>query len=808
MSYKYRILADNPLGYWTLGGNINDETSASNTAIWGSPSYTTPPIVASSGSSAYISNSSSVTINNSAGGYEAFAKNCSSNTFTIAFWFDFNNQLNGSGYGTTPYTNNQLHLIHIKSGTTTIGRVYFDYISGTIRFVIFGAGGASNNQEAFYTIKDYENQFYVVATYSNRTLNLNVNGFVGNPGYVADTSYMEQFSKTSISFNVNGNSITGTSGKPSNFIISNIAFFNRSLTPAQIRSHIVWALNDGKPVTNSKVDSTYSYIDIAQPKNNYIYEISLLADSFDKYGNVNNLFVNSNGLNPLKIPSASFSNISGNSTVSTTSASGTTWTNTGAIDIYNISQYFDPSSFILSAQLNRSSVASTNYILSLSEINNNSTLYLESTSSKYNLKLYDSGTGSTYTLLSTSSSPTVGIANVGIMMKSNYVLLYTSDGGTASSLIQNLPVTSLKFSAKTKLTIGNSWHSASTNTFKFSNVGLTNNNISSFSGFDFTSASMFLAKLTSSVSPYVISQYGYWTLDIPAAMYSSIEGSMIDWTSLDNCIVSTSLDRGATWTKVYRDSPIPSYNTLDIPRNISVKVEMNTDYDATSDVSSFNNLRIMLPNNIDFGSYGFYNYQMTHKINSSNSHPTFKNHNYQVLSRPKNLGVRFTSSNPSSASINTSSNTVYAVEMWYRPDQVNTSASNFIINNYGKSAYVYSASNFVYSGGTLYVNGASVTSNSYPVTANNYYHLTFVLSSPSSSTIYINGENLTGSQISSSATYGNINIINSTTSSANIYNRYLSYISPITVAITDSNSTKFISNVSATTASAYKIGNK
>jgi hypothetical protein len=110
--------------------------------------------------------------------------------------------------------------------------------------------------------------------------------------------------------------------------------------------------------------------------------------------------------------------------------------------------------------------------------------------------------------------------------------------------------------------------------------------------------------------------------------------------------------------------------------------------------------------------------------------------------------------------------------------------------------YIDNLGKFRSLGGTLYINGASVVDGSYSASQNELYHLTLVLSSPTSSALYLNGGNLVMNSTRSKGTYGYLQFWNSAPTAADILDRYSQFTGKTIVSITDPNTTKLYSALS------------
>ena len=824
MSYDLVILKDNPLGYWSFNGTPNDLTSASNHSVMTTTSYIAPPIIANSGSSLRITSTGSTAIYNAAGRYEAFSKYFNGETFTISFWFSLNNQLTGSGKGSNPYISNQLNLLQIRSGTTTLGKVYYDYLSNTIRFNIVGSG----NSDAYYAVKDMDKQYYVVATYSNGVTSIKVNGESGTSGNVSSTSDMFNYSKTTMTYIVDGTSLATTSGSPTNFLINSLAFFGYTLSDAQIRSHMIWAGNTGKPIYQGSLSSSMSMFTFAQDPLPFGFYESLSGQDFNSKGFTTNLGIGQRGLEPIKLEIPTFNKSNDSSASYVVSSSGINISGKGGVDFNNIGSYFNAlSGTTFSASLTRSiGTASNEHIFSVSDTNG-SYLFLEydyitaGASGHYYLRLYNNQTGSTTTLIDQNAGASAFYTNVAVKVNDKGVSLYDSNSGLTTTLLSSsspiyLP---LNFNRTSTLTIGNSYHSPKYLKSKIKNFGITSLSFTDFSAtnFDFSTASTFMMRFTNSTYPFMVTQHGTWEYDIPSSIMLNCYaiGTEFDWSSMDNCKVYLSMNSGSTFNAINRYETATSYSLSGASKNIKLKVEIDTDYqtDSSMQYQTFSNIKYVIFNSLDL--YSDINFYQISPVTSSFSNYSLSFGTNNITSRPKNFGIKFTGDSTrlqGSASLIPPAGASYsAVEFWYRPDSIISSASNFILSNASAQSaspaiWLDSSAKLNASGGILYVNGASVGNATQTVIANELYHIALVHPVKTNAVLYLNGYNWSSTASASRATYGYLTLWNNQPSASDVFNKYSTFIGQSIVRITDNGSRKIASASSVDSASAYKIG--
>jgi hypothetical protein len=821
MSYDLQILRDNPIGYWSLNGTNKDITKNANT-LGLSGNYVVPPIIANSGSSLKVNSSTTASIENT-GVYECFAQNYDKRTFTIAFWFSLNNQLNGSGAGT--YQNNQLTLFSIQNNTTIIGKIVYDYKSNTIRYTFPGTG----NTDSYYIVPDFDKQYYIVATYSNGSISLNVNGKAATGGSVIDKSNFATL-KTNLRFVVQDTTIPSGSS----FIISGIEFYNYQLSIDQIQRHILWAANDEKPNFQATISPYTSLISFFEDPQLVGFSRTISGLDFSNTGQLNKLRVRNDGISALQLDPLIFNNLY-DSTASYTinSSSGITFSASSyaGVDIPFIPQYFDINTgFTAYMTINRTSTGSYNeYLFGITNVNGNF-LYLEydvpDGNTNYHLRAYNPYTDTVTSLINLSSGQsysTAKISNIAINFSASSLTLYTSDnsGQTASLSYSSasgfLPLTMDKNST---MTIGNSYHSAKNFYSYINNFGITDVAIPLISSTPFGSLSTFLVSFQDSTSPFRVKQRGSWIHQIPSVTIpmATYFGTVFDWAGIDNCQLSYSIDSGSTFNVINRYETASLYNTLNVPQNISIKVQIDTDYDLDSNYQTFNNFYY---NIYDFPNILSDNTPYTLISGSgkdtTRSNLVFSNGTNNILARQKNFGIKFGGASPTFAQIQVPSGASYsAVEFWYRPDSIVSGSLNYIINSVSGSAttstlFIDATSKFQVistSSISLYINGNLTTSGLYTANKNDLYHIVLVLSSPNSSNLYLNGNSLGTGAVRSNGTFGHIQFWDSsyTPSSADILDRYLQFVGKTIYPITDTNTSKLYSTSSSDSYVATLIG--
>jgi hypothetical protein len=668
MSYDLQVLRDNPIGYWSFNNTNKDITRYANTATV-SGSYVAPPIIANNGYSLKVNNSTTATITNTAGKYECFSNNYQNRTFTIAFWFSLNNQLNGSGAGT--YTNDQLTLLSINNGATIIGKIVYDYKSNTVRYVFPG----TNNTDSYTVINDLDKQYYIVATYSNGSHSISINAVDGSSGIVNDFSNINSATKSNLSFVISNSSNTF------NFLINSIEFYDYRLDIEQIKRHILWAGNDEKPKFQGAISPNTSMFSFSEDQDSLGYSKNISGFDFSNLGKADRLKISDHGLSALTLNTPQFNqNYDQSASYVINTSSGINWSGTAGVDLDFIPEYFNMTTgFTFYMTVNRTSTGSYNeYLFGVSNVNG-SNLYLEydvpDGNTNYYLKMYDPYTGSTTSLISLAtgqSASTAKISNIAVEFSGSLISLYTSDnsGLTGSTTI----TTSLNLNQGSILTVGNSYQSTKNFYSYIDNFGITDKYSGSISSIPFASVSVFLMPFSSSVTPFLVQQRGTWIHQIPSAIIpiSNYYGSVFDWKTMDNCQVSYSIDGGNTYNLINRYETASLYNTLGVADNIALKVQIDTDYNIDKTYQYFNNLSYNIYNPLELTSDNEM-YTLSASTSSANPNLTISNGTNDILARQENFGLKFSGALPTNALITVPDSSSYsAIEMWYRPDFIPT----------------------------------------------------------------------------------------------------------------------------------------
>jgi hypothetical protein len=808
MSYKLNVLAGNPYAYYPLNGNFIDGINATSSISSTNYSFISPPIITNSGSALKISSNTTASLANNS--IEALCKNFEDKTFTVAFWFSLNNQLTGSGYGSNPVDNstNKLNLFHVNSTTPKIFTIYYDYISNTIRLKVLGNG----NTEAYVPIRDMSIPYYVVATYSNKSLSISVNGDIGVSGYVNDTSTISAYDKTSIYYSLGNSLVAGK--QVSHYLISDLAIYDRTLDIKEINSHISWAFNDGKPMSYSSNSSDISFVNMQASENSFHYAKVISGKNFQDQGIYYNLNIDNFGISPQRLDRSASIAYSGSPVIVSSSSNGISWSGSAGVQLNNIYPQFDLSKFMINLQLKRTSVQNEN-IFSISTLSDSSYIYMTSSSTSYALNYFNPTDSSSLVIISSASAPKTGSANIAVVFDSDRIFMYTSDAGSAVYYTaSNNSLQNLRFSNYTNIIIGNYIQSVSTFSSSVKNIGISEKITYDFSSFNWSRPLTLMTKFINTEDLYIVSQYGYWQTVIPVTSNNNSFISQIDWNTMDNCTVSTSIDSSSTFNVISKNSPIYNYNSLSISKPSTLMVELYTDYYVEDRTQSFNNLSISIADSIGIKTDVSY-YEIIPIVSSSATSPSFKNDSVPIISNPSNFGIKFSGSNgnkPAYLYASTQFSTYYGVDFWFRNDRLSGSAIVFSgKNGPGSEPFVYISNSgyLTHNASALYINGASVSSGSFSISTGVPYHIAIVPTASlavSSSSFYINGYPTTASINTSCATYGMMNIWEVSPTSSSISSVYNSYLGRNTQSVIDDNVTKVVSNISSDLVFAYKNG--
>ena len=446
----------------------------------------------------------------------------------------------------------------------------------------------------------------------------------------------------------------------------------------------------------------------------------LAGNDFKSYGKLNNLVVGNGGLNPIIVTKPYFYSFDGISASSINSTSGITWNSLGAVIFDTPELYFNlTSGFSITTQISNRSSSANQILFSLSNLTDEKNIYLgyNATSSAYTIAEYDNYTASTTILGSTTFTSISPSANIALSFSSGSIFTYISENSVTGSIV--VPNISYTLQDASSIEIGNANYNQKTfnsyiKNFNMSSVPILTS--STFNSLDFTSASIVMFRFTNTSNPFLISSYGSWEYLVPTSMFGDTPiNTQVDWSSMDNCNVSVSLDGGSTYSTVVKNQPITNYNLLGTNSNIKFKVTYPIEHNIETKFQTFFDLSYLSYNDLSLMSdgEGYIMYPVTGNgfLNPYN----LKANGLSLLSRPQNFGIKFFSDSnkgAGSASISVPSTSSYnAIEFWYRPDNLPT---QFLRTNmFNFPSFEYTA--IVYVNRNVSITGAFLTGSVTPL---------------------------------------------------------------------------------------------
>jgi hypothetical protein len=295
MSYKNKVISDRPIGYWQLN-NITNNLSISyndphiyyNGSIaynGDAEAYVIPdriyndnpifvnfasqptieniaPLTTFDSTETYfnacrIDNSSSLVIPNV---YNSLYKGYEEKTFGIEFWLlvpqNYDSNLNiltveNEDVTANIYVNNDAIYFDIN-GLTHTTSLSKDPVTAEItqsESTSAVLGYSSKKQ-----LRSWDSKMHIFALYRNKTISIYVNGLVDETINLPEN--FEFISPKSNQLKIK----IGPSGPNKNFIISDLAVYDRPLSVNEIRSHLFWASRDSDPLNFSYQTNTSHFL--------------------------------------------------------------------------------------------------------------------------------------------------------------------------------------------------------------------------------------------------------------------------------------------------------------------------------------------------------------------------------------------------------------------------------------------------------------------------------------------------------------------------------------------------------------------
>ena len=575
------------------------------------------PIVSGNKYAAQINAISKIDITNL---YDAFVPASTNGTWSAEFWasldwmdgqgmnsggenaFTKNNYRTDIGFRSTFNAQAKINLLDIgyydSTGEiwTAYGSVVYNQSNNCIEFYIPKSDGSY--AKSFALVKNLDIPMHIYVSYSNKTINVVVNGETGISASV-DSLYLNavvQNDTQSLKFRVSGeiyNPLYPTQSAylqdGQYFLVSNLAFYNYILNSNQINNHLKWASYDNKPVMSSIKGSTH-FFTLEESQENFQYKKSFIGKDFNNYTQLYNLAVTSDGLSPNDLSRISFTNLDGSGVLTAESENdisaispdpGVNWYGSKSALDYpqagTLLQVPCTISLILEPLPDTSPAYSSEYIFSISGVNGISTLYVErSSATTYRLVYYDASNGGTATVLaSVTSTNTLEYHKLALSLTSSSAQLTCVSSASQTIAAATDPVSTASSSAQTfsftynsGLTIGQSYHLGNstsvltTNSTQFSYLGIVDSFLTDFtytdqyingyhflSGFTWTQTLKYGSPLqyngdfydpTAKNQTFPMYQLGYWIGTLPLTSLDAVVGSKIDWTSTNSCLVEYS----------------------------------------------------------------------------------------------------------------------------------------------------------------------------------------------------------------------------------------------------------------------------
>jgi len=310
MSYKYRVLADAPVGYWrlnkyvvstyddaelsydepgylynqVLSNRLYDETVTMNQGFvsHGSSAIFLDVLpLTTSGTNPVdfagckVTDTTCLKVRNRPNKYKMFYSGTENLSFAMEFWLSFDD---------APSVQND--IITIKTLNETSAQVYA--IGDKLYFTV---DDRVKSYTAYKQILRWDSQLHVMISYTSRKIQVTVNGISGDAVNLP-SSFVFGLDNTS-SMDVDYQIGPAPAGK--HFIINDLAFYDYVLSDNLIRNHMVWASNDSKPQQYVKETSGY-FFDIEDSELMFDFKKSFFTEVDYQEGISDNLVADKTGL--------------------------------------------------------------------------------------------------------------------------------------------------------------------------------------------------------------------------------------------------------------------------------------------------------------------------------------------------------------------------------------------------------------------------------------------------------------------------------------------------------------------------------
>ena len=310
MSYKYRVLADAPVGYWrlneyvvstyddadiqydepgyeynqVLSDRLYDETVTANQGFVSNGSsaifadilpLTTSSNYPADSAGCKITNTTVLEIRNRPNKYKMFYNGTESLSFAMEFWLKFDD---------APKAQN--NIININIPRYPSAQVYA--LEDQIFFKVYGTTGT---YVASKQVLRWDSQLHVMVSFSNRKIQVAVNSIFGDPVYLPQLFkfVLDNTNSMNVDYDI------GPASSGNHFIINDLAFYDYVLSENLIKSHMTWANNDSKPQSYVKETSGY-FFDIQDSELMYDFKKDFYSESDYQEGYTSNLVANKTGL--------------------------------------------------------------------------------------------------------------------------------------------------------------------------------------------------------------------------------------------------------------------------------------------------------------------------------------------------------------------------------------------------------------------------------------------------------------------------------------------------------------------------------
>jgi len=773
MSYIKKVLADKPLGFWSLD-TTSDLTGRGNSLVFNSaPTYTdilplntstykdldTNEYVEVKGF--YVDLDTDAYINNE---YNAFVKGTEELSFGIELWFSIPSSNTDTVQG--------LLAIGNSSISANIGDIY--RVNDVISFNIYSGNiivGTASKQ-----IKSTESQLHVFASYSNRTISISINGIAGESFTLPSTFQFETDFEDK-------NNIHFSFVPPNNpIILSSLAFYNYTLSQNQIRSHMIWGFGDAKPQSYVK-QTDGDFFDIQENPSMKWYEKSFDTDRSFKDGIINNLYTIDNGLTHKK--------------------SSAMYVDSGSFDyaFNDLLNYISLNNFSMSTIVDWDALPvylddpiEDNIIFKITGNDDSEFVYLAKTEDESLGLYYTYANNSDVLLLQTEAAS--GTTPIFFSVKNNFVNIYIDSGGSASgNVFPNFSATT------TKLYLNNT-------TYMTDDLDIFNSYIDSNSYYE--AIVSYEDNLVLSFTDNVVRAKGTWNYSIPASLFYGIAGSKLSWNTatttnnqyllsshMQSVCVQVQTELNGDWHVVKNGGQIPEFSQTGAPAS-DVKVRITI---LSNDLSSLyqpriDNFNISIYKNIDVLSDSKnYIIKPYYEEGSSLLHTyNLRSNKFNILSRSNNFGIKIDNGNTAVMMSTIPTTGFQTLEFWFRPDGINEDSQNqYIVNNSVTGEYLRFDKDtlelsqdignvFLY----VYVNGLDLYTNPRTLIIDEPYHIICVYyENKNINNVFINSDtNLENYAI---GTYGYFAIYPNQLSADDAKDRYISYLTSFTEIVNESN---------------------